>query len=145
MSSFTRADVETDLVSRIGAWMVAAGLDGATVDGSNLSLNSAIGWAIRQAGGTVTSPSAVADADVQTVTDYDLLTGLAELRALESVLGNYTAVDKKAGPVELKSSQLGDLIVRRIAQLTQWLRDTYSIGAAWDNTASAVVAHQVAW
>lgn len=123
----TRANVELEIVSRASAWMAASGL-AVTTAGSNASLNSPIAWAIRQAGGTVSDPALVADADVATVSDLDLLYDLAELRTLENVLANFTGVDKKAGPVELKSSQMADRIEKRIAQLRAWLSTAYGIG-----------------
>lgn len=124
----TRADIEQELVSRAGRWLTAAGLDGVTVNGTNASLNGAIGWAIRTAGGSVANPALVTSTDVATVTNLDLLLDLAEYRALQSVVGNYTAVDKKAGPVELKSSQLAAAMADRLASLRSWLLLTYGIG-----------------
>ena len=125
----TRADIEQELVSRAEAWLTAASM-AVTFAGSNADLNAALGWAIRQAGGTVASPSLVTSTDVQTVdsADLDFLYDLAELRMLQSILANYAKVDKKAGPVELKSSQLFDQIRARIGDLRGWLSATYSYG-----------------
>ncbi len=127
--SATRADIEQEVVSRTEAWLVSAGL-AVTYTGANADLNAALGWAIRQAGGTVVAPSLVTSADVGTVAsaDYDKFLDLAELRTLQSILANFSGVDKKAGPVELKSSQLGERIERRIAQLNAWLATAYGIG-----------------
>jgi hypothetical protein len=126
----TRADIELELVSRVGAALTIAGMDGVTVNGTNASLNGTIGYAIRTAGGTVIAPALVTDADVATVAsaDYDLLLDLAELRTLENVYTNYTDEDIKAGPVELKSSQYADRLAARIAQLRSSLAITYGIG-----------------
>lgn len=128
--SYSRANLETILIARVGAWLTAAALDGATVDGTNASLNDPIGWAIRTSGGTVAAPALVTDADVATVAsaDLDQLIDLAELRTLESVLSNFTGVDKKAGPVELKSSQMADRLERRIVALRAAIGLTYGIG-----------------
>ncbi len=127
----TRADIEAELVSRAGAWLTAAGR-AVTFAGSNADLNGAIGWAIVQAGGTVVDRALVTSTDVQTVAsdDYDFFLDLAELRMLQSVLSNYAKVDKKAGPVELKSSQLFDQIRARLADLKSWLSTTYSYGGS---------------
>ena len=116
-------------MQRVGAWLAAAGLP-TTIVGSNAALNDPIGWAIRQSDGTVASAVLVTDADVATVAsaDLDQLIDLAELRALESVLSNFTGVDKKAGPVELKSSQMADRLERRIASLRSMISLTYGIG-----------------
>lgn len=126
----TRANVEAELIGRLGAWLTAASLDGTTVDGTNTSLNGPIGYAIRVSGGTVASPALITSTDVQTVADADLdqLYDVAELRALESVLSNFTGVDKKAGPVELKSSQMADRLERRIASLRASIGLNYGIG-----------------
>lgn len=126
----TRADIEATLVSRIGAWLVNAGLNGTTVNGTNASLNDAIGYGIRVAAGTVTSPALVTDTDVASVAtaSYYLMIDAAELRALESVLGNFTLVDAKAGPVEAKSSQFIDYVKARIAALRESIALTYGIG-----------------
>lgn len=127
--TITRANVESEIVSRVGAWMTAASL-AVTVAGSNASLNSPIGWAVRLAGGTTASPALVTDTDVQTVTDANLdkLYDLAELRTLESALSNYPGVDKKAGPVELKSSQLGDRLLAVISMKRAQVAADYGIG-----------------
>jgi hypothetical protein len=126
----SRANVETILIARVGAWLTAAELDGVTVSGANLSLNDPLGWAIRHSSGTVTAAALVTDADVATVADADLdqLIDLAEYRALLSALSNFTGVDKKAGPVELKSSQLGDRLLARIAQLRSEISLNYGVG-----------------
>lgn len=142
----TRANVELILIARVGAWLTSAGLDGVTVSGSNESLNDPIGWAIRQAGGTVSNPAFVTDADVQTVASVDLdkLLDLAEYRVLLSVLSNNTATDIKAGPVEIKDSQFGAALLARIAALRTQIAADYGIGII-DSFMSASVAHQVAW
>lgn len=125
----SRADIEQELVSRAEAWLTSAGL-AVTFAGANADLNNPIGWAIRQAGGSVASPSLVTSTDVQTVAaaDYDFFLDLAELRTLENILANFSGVDKKAGPVELKSSQLADRIAARIAYLRASLAAVYSYG-----------------
>ena len=127
----TRADIEQEIVSRASAWLTSAGL-AVTFAGANADLNASIGWAIRQAGGTVAAPSLVTSTDVQTVAaaDLDLLYDLAELRTLQNILASYALVDAKAGPVEAKSSQLADRIERRIAQLRGWLSAAYGYGGS---------------
>ncbi len=101
-----------------------------TIVGTNASLNDAIGWAIRQAGGTVASLALVTDADVATVatTDLDKLIDLAELRTLEAILANFSAVDKKAGPVEIKSSQFADRILALLNLKRAAIAVAYGIG-----------------
>ena len=129
--SLTRAQVETILVQRIGGWLTNAGL-AVTTAGSNASLNDPIGYGIRIAGGSVSSYALVADADVVTVADADLdmLLDVAELRALENVLSNFALVDAKAGPVEAKSSQFADRLMKVIDRLRAQLAIRYGIESA---------------
>src|SRR5690242_14586451 len=101
--SLTRANIETILVKRCGPLMTAAGM-ATTVLGSNADLNDPIGYAVRKAGGSVTSFVAVADADIAGVDElgYDQLLDLAELRTLETILGNLDDVDLRVGPRDEK-------------------------------------------
>lgn len=125
----TRADIEQEVVARAEAWLVSAGM-AVTFAGANADLNAPLGWAIRQAGGTVVAPSLVTSTDVQTVAsaDYDKFLLLAELRTLQNILASYSLVDAKAGPVEAKASQLADRIERRIAAIRGELASVYSYG-----------------
>lgn len=128
--TITRANAEAEIVARVGAWMTAAGL-AVTTAGANASLNSPIGWAIRLSGGSVSAPALITSTDVQTVADADLdkFYDLAELRTLETVLSNYTGVDKKAGPVELKSSQMGDRLLAVLDRKRAQIAADYGIGS----------------
>jgi hypothetical protein len=129
--SLTRASTETILIRRIGRWLTAAGLDGTTISGANLDLADPIAWAIRQSEGTVTSAAVPADADFLTTTaSDDRILDLAELRALENAYQNYTDVDLKAGPVEIKGDQLRDglLAVLQAKRLAVSLQ--YNIGGS---------------
>lgn len=128
----TRADIELELVSRVGGWLTFVGLDGTTVNGTNASLNGPIRYGIVTSDGTVINPSLVIDADVATVAsaDLDQLYDLAELRSLENALSQFTGVDKKAGPVEIKSSQFADRLAKRITDLRSSIAITYGIGGA---------------
>lgn len=129
--SLTRAQAEAILVQRIGGWLTNASLP-VTIVGSNAALNDPLGYGIRIAGGTVTSYALVADADLLTVADADLdmLLDVAELRALESVLSNFALVDAKAGPVEAKSSQFADRLMKVIDRLRAQLAIRYGIESA---------------
>ena len=137
--SLTRANVESILVQRVGAWLTKASL-ATTSAGSNQSLNDPIGYGIRIAGGTVTSYALVADADVATVADADLdkMLDVAELRALENILGNLVLVDAKAGPVEAKSSQFATLLERTINRLRAQLAIRYGIEASATMTTGVI-------
>ncbi len=127
----TRANVELILVQRTSGWLANAGL-AITTAGANASLNDAIGYGIRIAGGTVASYALVTDADVATVADADLdkMLDVAELRALETVLSNFVLVDAKAGPVEAKSSQFADRLMKVIDRLRMQLAFRYGIEGA---------------
>lgn len=126
----TRADIELELVSRVGGWLTFVGMDGATVNGTNASLNGPIRYGIVTSNGTVINPSLVTDADVATVADaqLDQLYDLTELRSLENALSHFSGVDKKAGPVELKSSQFADRLEKRIADVRSAIAIAYGIG-----------------
>lgn len=128
--TITRANLEFAIVADLGAWMAQAGLAITTV-GSNASLNSPIGWAIRTSGGTTTVPSAVTDADILTVPStvyYDQLVDLAELKTLEAVYQSYTKVDVKDLTSEKKSDQLRAAIWAMLKAKRDLIADTYGIG-----------------
>ncbi len=120
---FTRAQAETILTRRLGPTMTAAKMDGETADGTNPDLNDPLGWAVRKLEGTVADLVAVADADLDTVStdDTDNLLDLAELRALNNVLGNLTLVDTSVGPRSQKFGQLREGIGARIERLEKSL------------------------
>lgn len=116
----TRAEAEVELVARLGGWLVAAGLDGTTVDGTNASLDSPLAWALR-----AVEEDSVADVPSASLSQfYDL----AELRALLTIYQNYSKVDGKAGPVEGKADQLAQRMARRIADLRAQIAADYGIG-----------------
>ena len=137
--SITRAQGESILVQRIGAWLANASLP-VTIVGSNAALNDPLGYGIRIAGGSVSSYALVADADLLTVADADLdmLLDVAELRALENILSNFALVDAKAGPVEAKSSQFADRLERVIARKRSQLATRYGIEGAATMTTGVI-------
>lgn len=105
--SITRQDVDTILTRRIGAYLEEASM---TASGSvNPYLTDPIRWALYMLGVSTASYTAVTDADLGNVagTAVDALLDLSELRALESVLTNYTNVTTKVGQVEESRSDLG--------------------------------------
>lgn len=125
----TRAQVEAILIRRVGGLFAACERDGTTATGANLDLNDPIGWAIRQCGGATAAPSLVTDADLTTVSDTDQLLDLAELRALESALQNYDAVDLRAGPRTESFDQLGKRLEALITRKRKQLAADYNFGA----------------
>lgn len=129
--SLTRASVEEILIRRCGKLMTAADLDGTTANGTNRDLNDPLGWALRQCGYSVTSVGAVADADLASVatTKYDQLFDLAELRTLESILGNLDDVDIQLGPRQERLSQLANQVERRLENLQMRVQREHGYGA----------------
>lgn len=128
--ALTRANVEVILISRLSNLLTEAGLDGTTNDGTNTDLNDPIGWAIRQADGSVDDFTLVDDTDVARVGsgDYDKLLDLAEYRTLENISGNLDEVDIKSGPFEQKYSQLADRVEKRLERVRAHLEKTYDFG-----------------
>jgi hypothetical protein len=128
--SLTRVQVETILVKRCGPLLTAAGM-ATTFAGANTDLNDPIGYAIRKSGGTVTAITAVVDADIATIdsSDHDQLLDLAELRTLETILGNLDDVDIRVGPRDEKLSQLRTDLEKRLARLQKRIQDEYGVTA----------------
>jgi hypothetical protein len=126
----TRASIEAILIGRCGRLLVAAELDGTTVDGTNADLNDPIGWAIRQLGGAVASIGTVADADLAAIADddTDALLDLAELRTLENTLGNLDLVDIQEGPERQALGQIGARLERAIVRKRAQIERDHGIG-----------------
>lgn len=130
--ALTRAQAEKILIRRVGGWLTKANLDGTTIAGTNVDLSDPLAYGVIVAGGTVSDLSVVASADLATVADADLnmMLDVAELRALESALSNFTLVDAKAGPVEAKMNDLGQRLERRIALKRAEIQARYGIDGA---------------
>ncbi len=122
--ALTRAQFESILLARCGKQLTAASLDGVTANGSNPDLNDPLGFAIRQAGGSVADPSAVADADLSgfAASSYDKLFDLGEYRTLENISGNLDLVDIQEGPHKENLSQLAAQVEKRLARLEKTLQ-----------------------
>jgi len=124
----TRANAEALLIKRCGDLLTVASLDGTTVAGTNADLNDPIGFALRQVGGTVTTPTAVADADLATLAaaDLDEFLDLAELRTLETVHSHLLdLVDTAAGQRHDEYSQLANGLQLKIDRLGLRIRQVY--------------------
>lgn len=130
--SLSRANAEFMLIPRLGPIMTAAGMDGSTVDGSNLALNGPIGKAIRDLGYAVTSITEISDADVAQITEaqYDEFLDTATLHVMEAVLGNLDDVDIRVGPRSEKLNQLAEQVERKIKRLSESLVQNYGYGLA---------------
>ena len=117
MATITRANAEFLTIAQCGPLLTAAGMDGTTVDGTNLSLNGPLGRAILDMGGTVVSSVLITDTDMATVTNSNEFLDKILLHALEAVMGNLDDVDITAGPRSEKLSQLALQVERRIKRL----------------------------
>lgn len=128
--SYTRAQVEAELISRRQAMLKAVGMD-VTFQGTNPDLNGAIGYAVRQCGGTVASPSAVVSGDIQTVdeSEIDKLFDLAEYRLLMNIKGNWAKVDISSGPFSQSLNQFADQLDKDLAAMKENLEYVYGFGA----------------
>lgn len=110
----TRLAVETVLTRRLGSLLDEADL--ACASGLNPHLADPIAWALRALGYNVASIVDVTDGDLAAVANahVDALLDLAELRALESIAGNLTAVDVTVGPVSERRGSLGDRVQKLV-------------------------------
>ncbi len=123
--ALTRANAEFLTVASVGPAMVAAGMDGTTVDGTNTDLNGPIARALHDLGYSVASFVLVTSAEVGAVTAAETGEFLdrVTLHTLEAVLGNLDDVDITVGPRSEKLSQLAGQIERRVKRL----RDTLGV------------------
>lgn len=121
--TITRAQLEAELTSRREAMLTAVGIVSA-------DLNSPIGYAVRQCGGTIANLSAVADADLATVdpADYDKLMDLAEYRLLLNIKGHWARVDITSGPFSQSFNQFAEQVNDDIAAMKTQLETQYSFG-----------------
>lgn len=144
--SVTRANVESVLIRRVGAWLTAAGLDGTTVNGTNADLNDPIAQALLQAGYSVADITSVTSTDLAAVPDANvpMVLDLAELRALETTAQALSSMEVSGFGFSVKtSSGVNDAIARLIARL----RQRYGIGggALTGGTLSLDFAETHAW
>lgn len=129
--AFTRAQIETLLVRRCGKRLALVGLDGATADGTNADLADPIRAGLASVGVDAADPTDPTDADLAAVASADLpqLLDVAELRALESALGNWDLCDEQAGTDKQDWAKVGELLQKQIQALRDQLRDLYGLGA----------------
>lgn len=127
--TLTRKAVETELLSRLGEAMTAAGMD-TTPHGSISALNSPLAFAMRQIG--IAPAGVFADSDAAQIGDdaLDKFYTLAEWRLLENILGNFTGVDFSLGPRRENFDQIRTGLERRLARLEARIKTEYRIGGA---------------
>lgn len=128
--TITRANAEAVLVRRIGRKMTAAGLDGSTANGTNGDLNDPLATALLDMGLTVQDIANVADADLVAVDNIPELLDRAELRALESVIGNLDAVNISIGPRSESLGQLSDQCEQAVNRLQAKIAAKYGTAAS---------------
>ena len=127
----TRANVEVNLIRRLGNLMTKAEMDGSTADGTNTDLADPIGWALRQAGyptADITDPTTAEVAAA--VGDIDQVMDLSEMRTLESILGGLDDVDITLGPRDEKLSQLAEQAEKKLVAIQDKIQKLYSFSAA---------------
>jgi hypothetical protein len=126
--TYTRANVETELVSRAGKRMALVSM-AVTVVGSNADLNGPIGTALRKMGLTASNP--VTDTDLSAVTDdqIDELFDRAELRVLQNILGNSDFSTWSTGPRSESASNITAELVGAIQRLEAHIQRAYGDGA----------------
>ena len=105
------------LARRLGGFLAEADMD-ALQDGVNPWLTDPLRWALSTLGYVTASITAVTDSDLSGVAEAltEALLDLTELRALEAVQTNLTAVDVTAGPLGERRSQLADRIGEMVTE-----------------------------
>lgn len=130
-STLTRRGVELALIRRAGRLMTLAGLDGTSAVGGNPDLADPIAVGLRSVGVTPADPTDPADADFATVLPSSVpqLLDVAELRALENVLGHLDQPDQQQGADRQDWGKLAERLERTIARKAAALARTYGLEA----------------
>ena len=112
----TRIEVEQVLDRRLGNFLAEAGMT--SDSGVNPWLTDPLRWALSALGYVAASITAVTDSDLSAVAaaHTDALLDLTELRTLEAVQTNLTAVDVTAGPLGERRSQLAERLGEMITE-----------------------------
>ncbi len=128
--SYTRTQVESELVSRASKKMALVGF-AVTTNGSNTYLESPISTALRKMGFTQAGQT-VSDADLAALTlaKYDELLDRAELRLLENIYKNIDFTDIDVGPRKEALNQLADQLKDAIATLADRIKAEFGAGAS---------------
>jgi hypothetical protein len=134
--ALTRAAVETILVQRTGRRLDFVGLPGtghtAGTDTPPRSyLSDALASAVRSLGLTLADPTTVVDGDLISVTtgdQVDQLLDVAELRILETILGNWDKFDQTKGMDGQYLGRMADSLQKAIDALRKRIQVKYGIG-----------------
>lgn len=126
----TRAEVEAELLSRAGALMLTADLDGHEKDGSNEDLAGPIAFSLRQLGITPAKFRDVTTADISAVSeaDVDQLLDVAEWRLWKNIQGHLDDADLTIGDRSERYSQLQPVVQARITESERLIKRLYQIG-----------------
>jgi hypothetical protein len=117
--ALTRAALESILIRRCGRRMAFANLDGITANGTNLDLNDPIREGLLSLDISAVNPVQVADSDFVNVQGPQVsqILDVAELRVLESILGNWDEFDQAHGIDRQDLGKMGEAIRARINDL----------------------------
>jgi hypothetical protein len=128
--ALTRAVLESILIRRCGRRMAFAKLDGITQNGTNLDLNDPIREGLDSIGVTAANAINVADSDLATISGKRLsqILDVAELRVLESILGNWDEFDQARGIDRQDLGKMGEAIRTRVNDLQARLMKLYGVG-----------------
>ena len=126
----TRAQCETVIISRVGGWMRAVGMDGFTRDGSNVDLADPIGQMMRSIGYSMTDPINPSDADFTAIpsTSYEQALSVATLFTMRSILGRFSDVDEWAGTDKQSWDDFGKRVQSAIDDYQEDLKNRYGFG-----------------
>lgn len=112
--TITRKQVELTLIRRTKKRMGYVEMDTTTYDGTNRDLSDPIATALQQMGYAVADITNPVDADLASVEDIAQFLDLAELRLLESIRGNFDAVDLRFEDRDEKFSQFATALDKTI-------------------------------
>lgn len=125
--AITRIEAEQILTQRMAGILTEA--DMLADDTPSPWLTDALRWSLAALGAAPASYTAVTDADLALLdaAKTDALLDLAELRTLEIVQANLTAVDVVAGPLQEKRSQLATALGEMIAERRKVYGNRYAV------------------
>ncbi len=122
------AQVEVILTARAGKRMTFVGMDGTTVDGTNLDLVDPMVSTLISMGITPASYAGVVDADLATLEDIPQFLDRCELRLLQNILGNMDMVTNRVGPRSENLSDFSDALEKAITRKQEQIRKEYGAG-----------------
>ena len=127
----TRAMIEQVLIRRCGRKLAMVDLDAVTVDGTNADLLDPIGSALSLLDIPVANSGSVTDSDLAILTAYQVaaILDVAEVRVLESVLGNWDEPDQVADTNNSQAlGKLYDSLEATVKRLRMRIERQYGIG-----------------